>query len=92
MTGFLTDFCLFLADIIPTDFYSQMLCGLLLVLVLWAGQPGVGLRPLTPYGETFAAEIPLWIFNHHIWEWVTPFDVSALPTRLNMAPSVNPWL
>lgn len=45
---FLAAFCLTQMDGIPADFHSQ-LCGLLSqALVLQAGEPGVGLRPLTP--------------------------------------------
>lgn len=45
--GFLELPRLTLVDRIPTDFYSQMLCGFFLALVLRDGELGMGLRPLT---------------------------------------------
>ena len=48
--GFLADSHLSLVDRIPTDFHSQMLCGHFLAVVLWAGEPTVGLRFHVPQG------------------------------------------
>lgn len=49
---FLADSSLSLEDRIPDDFHSEMLCGHLFpALVLWAGEPGVGLGILTPQEE-----------------------------------------
>lgn len=54
-------------DVIPTAFYSQL--GLLLLaLLFYDGELGVGLSPLTPWGIS-ATEISLWIFNCHICVW-----------------------
>ncbi|XP_011369325.1 uncharacterized protein LOC105299339, partial [Pteropus vampyrus] len=49
-----------LPDGSPTDFHSQMLWGLFfLVLIFWAGEPSVGVRPLTPQGDRYSQDIPL---------------------------------
>ena len=42
-----------LLKVSPTGLQSQMLWGLIFpVLDSWAGEPNMGLRPLTPLGET----------------------------------------
>lgn len=49
MPGFPGAFHLTKMDGIPTDIHSQLLWGLLFpVLVLWAGESGMKLGPLTP--------------------------------------------
>lgn len=59
---------------ISAGFYSQKLGGLLsLTLVLWAGEPGVGLGLLTSWEEgASAAEISLLIFNGYTQVWDQP--------------------
>ena len=70
----LADSCLSLVNRIPTNFYSQMLCGCLFpALALWDGEPpeqgglGVQTPPLFSQG-TFAAEISLQNLSHSPWD------------------------
>ena len=66
--GFPLDSSISLVDRIPGDFHSQMLHSLLfLALVFLTWEPGIG------WEGTFAAEISLWIFNHHTCLWGQPF-------------------
>ena len=61
----------------------QMLWGcLFLGLVLWAGEPSVGLRPHTPWGEPLQLRYPSEISAAAHGSGVSPVPVSALPTRL----------
>ena len=65
--------CLTQMDGITIDFHSQILWGLLfLVLVLWAQEPSVDLGPLASQGGTTAAKISLPIFNCHTRVWDQP--------------------
>lgn len=55
----LADFHVSLADRIPSDFHSQMICECLFQsLVLWAGDPGMGLRPHALQVESLPMRYP----------------------------------
>ena len=52
LPGFLADFLLTQMEGISADFHDQMLHGLLfLTLVIWAGEPCLGLRSLALQGD-----------------------------------------
>lgn len=52
--------CLPMADRIPTDFHSQLLCGcLFLALVLWTGELGMDLSPQAPQEKPLQLRCPL---------------------------------
>lgn len=76
----------------PVDLNSQMLCGLpFRALVLQAEEPSVELKPLTPRGPLQLR----YLFGFSTAARVcgaSLFDVSTLPTRLNVASFVNSWL
>ena len=55
----LPDFCFSLADKIPSDFHSQMLCGCLFpALVLWDGESSMELRLHASQGDLCSWGIP----------------------------------
>lgn len=62
------DTLLFPADKVPTYFCCQMLIGFFFPdLVLWFGDPCMGLRPQFPQGGTFAAMTFLWFLSPYPW-------------------------
>ena len=70
---------------IPVIFFSQMLWGLLfLPLELWAGEPGMGPKPLVHHGGPPQLRYPS-RFLFTTPEWGTNLShVSATPTSLNV--------
>ena len=60
-------------------------------LVLWAREPGVGLKPHASQGERSVGEIPL-DSQLHLWEQGQPFLHVHMCTGLSAASSVSPWL
>ena len=84
---------LFLADRIPTDFHSHILCKCLFVaLMLWADEPGVELKTLTPPRGLLLLRYPSGISAAVCGIRASPFHTSTLPTSLDVASSINSWL
>ena len=82
------------ADGIPADFHS-MLCGLLFpALVLWALEPGMGLRPLAPQEGGVSAPLQLRYPSGFITTALackaSQFHISAPSTRYSVASSLYP--
>ena len=60
-----------LLNVSPTDLQSQMFWGLVfLVQDSWAGEPDMGLRPLTPLGEPLQCNYPP-VCGSPTWEYET---------------------
>lgn len=82
--GFLADSCLFMEDRIPTDFQRQTLFGcFFLALVLWAGEPYLGLR--------------LQLFRWNLCSWDIPLKFHLLLVGVELAiltsaAFINLWL
>lgn len=90
--GFLADCCLSLADRSPDDFCRERLCGFAFpALVVLAGVLDIGLRPHASLAGAVQLR-PLQILNQHMWMWGQPIFISALPTSLAVASSINPCL
>lgn len=90
--GFLADSCLSLADRSPDDFCREMLYGFVFpALVVQPEVLDMGLRPHASLGGPVQLR-SFKILNHHMWMWGQPFFISALPTSLAVASSINPWL
>ena len=87
----LADFYLSLTDGIPF-FHSQESSGLLFqTLVLWTAELSFPLRSQHLRG-TVTAEMSFRNVSRGLCELGSLFHVSVLPTSLDVASSVNPWL
>ena len=91
----LTDSCLSLVDRNPAAFHSQMLYGHLFpALVLWVGEPSLGVRFHTSQGTPHPLQLR-YLYGTSVATCgyrTSPFRVSTLPTSLNVSSSVNPRL
>ena len=73
-------------------FHSWILCGcLFLALILWAGEPGLGIRHKTSQGNFLKLRYSSGTSATACGSGSTVF-LSVLSTSLNVASSVNPWL
>ena len=93
MSGFLAVSHLTVEDKIPTDFHSQMICGVLFpAMVLWAEVPGMVLRPLTFQGGSLQLRYPSG-FRTAVYVGARPSLFTAVPFLqiLAVASSVYPW-
>ena len=79
-----------LADRIPADFQSQILWGhLFLALVLWSGEPGLGLRPHDSQGDLQQLRHPARILAVTYRSGATLFpSPSSLPLLLCLLPQI----
>ena len=75
------------------NFHSQMLCGcFFLAVVLWAGELGLGSNSILLKGEPLQMSYPSGNSAASPGSGASPFCISALPTNLDVASSINPWL
>ena len=90
----LADASLSQADRIPADFHRQMsYASLFQALVLWAGEPSLGLRSHSSQGAPpWFLRYPSGITTTSHGSGTSPFCVSVLLTSLNATSSVNSWL
>lgn len=88
MSGFRAVSHLTLADKIPTDFQSQIICGLLFPATV----PRMVLRPLAFQGGYLQLRYPSGFKTSVHGCKARPFHSSPLSTNLALTSSVYPWL